>query len=593
MFNIVGIKKPYIRVRIMSILMFVICFQINEIYTQDDRRVDSLQALLPATDDSLNYLINSTLVVEYFYRDIEKAKKHIDAEIDIAIKNQYKGRLADGYIHKAAYFANVGHADSSFYYFELAVEMVEANNISSHKARLYTNYGTTCNNLGYWDRGLEMLQKSQKVIDATRPDTFLTIRNYSSMGGIHGELKNYELSNQYFDKTYFLAQAINNKDEMMWSRMMKGTNLLETDEVEKAKRYFKECLSFYKSSGQKFEEARALSNYGNALQSQDSLLMAKAIYTQGKILGDELGFLDIKIEFLERLAVINMDLDDHKAAITLLKESLPMNIEMGSIINQARDHKFLATCYTKVGNYSKAYNNLEIYIELNDSIMSAEKVKDINELESKYQTEKKQQEIIILEEKAKRNALERKGMIGTIIGLMFLFGMLFYAMRQRLKNNKLAKEKAEQELDFNQKELELRKQELTAYALQIAQKNELLETIKSDVSQLKTSNTESRDLQKIVNTISINQTDDESWESFRKRFLAVHKDFEKDVQDKFPKVTVNELRIMALLKMQLSSKEIANILNISAEGIKKARYRLRKKLGMESGESLELLILGL
>ena len=48
---------------------------------------------------------------------------------------------------------------------------------------------------------------------------------------------------------------------------------------------------------------------------------------------------------------------------------------------------------------------------------------------------------------------------------------------------------------------------------------------------------------------------------------------------------------MALLKMNLSSKEIANILNISAEGVKKARHRLRKKLGLQSSDSLEGIIM--
>lgn len=587
------LKKQKSHIMRSFTLLLLISLTAMQIQAQASNRIDSLTALLPTGKDSLDFKINSELVIEYFYKDIEKAKVYIDEEISIAIKNDFKGGLADGYIHKAAYFSNVGNADSTFYYFEKAVAIVEAEKMTSKMATLYTNYGATCSNLGYWNKGLKMLQKSQNVIESTTPDTFMTIRNYSSMGAIQGELKNFELSNAYFDKTYNLALAINNKDEMAWSRMMKGTNLMDMGEVENAKQLFKESLEFYKSVNQEFEIARALANYGHALQQQDSLLAAKEIYTEGKLVSDNMGFADISIEFLERLADINMEIGAHKAAIPLLKKALPMNIEMGSIINQARDHNLLAFCYQEVGNFNLAYENLRSYIVLNDSILSTEKVNAINELETKYQTEKKEQEIKLLEERNKRNALEKKGMIGGIIGLLGLSSALLYAMRQRLIKNRIAKEKVDQELEFNQKELELRKQELTAYALQIAQKNELLEGIKTDVNQITKSSSEGRDLQKIVNTISINQADDDSWEGFRKRFLAVHKNFEKDVKIKYPNVTVNELRIMALLKMQLSSKEIANILNISGEGIKKARYRLRKKLGMVSGESLELLVLDL
>ena len=61
----------------------------------------------------------------------------------------------------------------------------------------------------------------------------------------------------------------------------------------------------------------------------------------------------------------------------------------------------------------------------------------------------------------------------------------------------------------------------------------------------------------------------------------------------YPEVSTNDLRLMSLLKMNLSSKEIANILNISIEGVKKARYRLRKKLNLNTEESLQELVIEL
>ena len=58
----------------------------------------------------------------------------------------------------------------------------------------------------------------------------------------------------------------------------------------------------------------------------------------------------------------------------------------------------------------------------------------------------------------------------------------------------------------------------------------------------------------------------------------VHKNFESDVKSRYPEVTSNDLRLMSLMRMNLSSKEIASLLNVSQEGVKKARYRLRKKM---------------
>ena len=61
----------------------------------------------------------------------------------------------------------------------------------------------------------------------------------------------------------------------------------------------------------------------------------------------------------------------------------------------------------------------------------------------------------------------------------------------------------------------------------------------------------------------------------------------------YPEVSNNDLRLMSLLKMNLSSKEIANILNISVEGVKKVRYRLRKKLNLNTEESPQELVIEL
>lgn len=73
----------------------------------------------------------------------------------------------------------------------------------------------------------------------------------------------------------------------------------------------------------------------------------------------------------------------------------------------------------------------------------------------------------------------------------------------------------------------------------------------------------------------------------------MYKGFNAKVQQQYPNITSNDLRLMALMKMNLSSKEIANILNISGDGVKKARHRLRKKIGLEPTDSLEAIIISL
>ena len=142
-------------------------------------------------------------------------------------------------------------------------------------------------------------------------------------------------------------------------------------------------------------------------------------------------------------------------------------------------------------------------------------------------------------------------------------------------------------------ELAFKKKELTTKALHLAKKNETLENLKQKAKELQDKEASNNGYQQLITSINFDLQDDNNWDNFARYFEEVHKDFNSNVAKKYPEITPNELRLMALLKMNLSSKEIANILNISIPGIKKARQRLRKKMNLSSTDSLENAVLSI
>ena len=96
----------------------------------------------------------------------------------------------------------------------------------------------------------------------------------------------------------------------------------------------------------------------------------------------------------------------------------------------------------------------------------------------------------------------------------------------------------------------------------------------------------SRDLKNLIHEIDHNTDLDEQWQQFKLHFDSVHKGFFERLLKNFPKLTPNELKLCAYLRMNLSTKEIAQMLNISTESVTTKRYRLRKKLGLEKDENL-------
>ena len=93
-----------------------------------------------------------------------------------------------------------------------------------------------------------------------------------------------------------------------------------------------------------------------------------------------------------------------------------------------------------------------------------------------------------------------------------------------------------------------------------------------------------QEVKKIIKKITINNTG--NWEEFEAKFVDVNKGFYENLHMHFPKLTRGDRKLCALLKLNLSSKEIARLMGISVESVHTTRYRLRKKLGLEKGDDL-------
>ena len=138
-------------------------------------------------------------------------------------------------------------------------------------------------------------------------------------------------------------------------------------------------------------------------------------------------------------------------------------------------------------------------------------------------------------------------------------------------------------------EINYKNSELASTAMHLVKKGELVSKIKSELTQIvkgANSNKVEIELKKMIKSISEDDTIDTEWEKFATHFDKVHSDFIKVLKEKHPAISNNEVKICAYLRMNLSTKEIAQLLNISARGVEISRYRLRKKLGLKTETNL-------
>ncbi len=199
-----------------------------------------------------------------------------------------------------------------------------------------------------------------------------------------------------------------------------------------------------------------------------------------------------------------------------------------------------------------------------------------------------------------------------LLYILFICGGVFYFYRLQGKKFKLQqvkfKEKQEKllyihELELaktqnklvalrNEKlesEINFKNSELASSAMHLVQKVELVGKIKGELNHVMKvieNPLAIKDLKKVIKTISEDDHIDNEWDKFTKHFDKVHSDFIVVLKEKHPGISNNEVKLCAYLRMNLSTKEMAQLMNISVRGVEVSRYRLRKKLGLTTETNL-------
>jgi AraC family chitin signaling transcriptional activator len=126
--------------------------------------------------------------------------------------------------------------------------------------------------------------------------------------------------------------------------------------------------------------------------------------------------------------------------------------------------------------------------------------------------------------------------------------------------------------------------ELAASAMSLNSKNELLAYIHEDLKN--TDENDNKNVKSVISAINKNINGKDSWSIFQEAFDKTDKDFLKKMKKAHPSLTPNDLRLCAYLRLNLSSKEIAPLLNISVRSVEIKRYRLRKKMDLTHEQGL-------
>ena len=422
-----------------------------------------------------------------------------------------------------------------------SLELAKELNDSVLMSECYNMIGVISDNKNQYDKAIEYYDKSLDIIMKIN-DSISISKIYNNMGVVYGRMLKDSLALLYFLK----AAELNKINKMyLWNTVNYvniGRIYFKKDSVDKAFYYYKLAEDMIFTHNFVNSIPWLCNNYSysyyNMGEFDKSIFYADSSYNYSKYLKNS-----------TTLA----------SSLNLLKKS-----------------------YSAKGNTVKALQYANELLELKDTIHEKDKNDKIRFMELKYSYEKEQR---IKDLKSANKELKLWVLISSLFVAIFLLYILLRLQKTKIKNSKLAKEMLKLEKDNLNKELDLKNRELTIKIISLIDKSELIDSVieKLTLNEINFKAENKKHIQKLVSSLRIHQKSD-VWAEFETTFTAIHPTFYKRLQDVFPSLTGKELRLCAYLKLNMTSKEISNLMHLNVNSVETARVRLRKKLNITGSE---------
>ncbi|NTW31474.1 MAG: tetratricopeptide repeat protein [Bacteroidetes bacterium] len=585
-----------------------IFFTISFLFSFGQNKTDSLLKVVKSSKYDTNMVLAlADLCFEYHYNDLKKANLYGQKGLVLAKKIGYiKGFAMCNNNIGTVYFSQ-GDYQKALEYYQKSLKIYQYINLKKEIPGCYQNIGSVYIKKGKYKQAIEYFQKSLEIIEKYG-DKNRTARCYINIGIIHKEQRNYPQALKYYERALKIYKEIDYKRGIAECYNNIGSVKYFEGSVNDALEYYKKALEINKFTGNKIGESTNYNNIGAIYTEQGNSIVALEYFKKSLKIKEELNDERGISACYTNLSHLSLTLKNYRQALEYSNKALILAKKLGTFDLKQNAYLNLSIINDNLGNIKDAFRYYKLYSETKDSILNKESQKKIVEMEVKYETEKKEKEIIkqntkiaLLEQGDKIEKYKRNGLIAGVFLISLLCIFIFFNLRKRIKLNvqlyknqkeqfRIQKLLAESELNNEKlqslqlhKELEYKNKELINFALHIVEKNDFLEELKLTLLN----SFETIKPKELIFTIDQNLM---SLEKERKEFEAsiekVSESFSMKLREKFPDVTKSEDRLSALLRLNLSSKEIAMILNISSQSIDKYRYKLRKKFNLKEEVNL-------
>lgn len=518
--------------------------------------------------------------------------------------NKYALRINDvGYCYYM-----MGYYEMTIVYYDQALEIFRRVNNEEEIYATLNNIGTVYFHRGQYEKAINYYEQTLQFDLKQGNNENLSV-TYNNIGKVYNSWEKYKLAIEYFTLSLEYAKKTNKADFEAVKYSNLGMAYYGLGEFDTALGYVDKALKLDQKADNKLkiairesEISRIFAATGLTTKAIEHSLSALTFFRATNILESQSIVLKNLGDFYKQLGSFNKSEENYL-------ESIDIAEKIGATHQLMIASKDLSDLYEKWGKPINALNYYKKYESFNAAIFNAKKHKQLAEFEIKYQTREKEIENQLLKDE---NGIKQTRLIfltAAIIGLFLIIVLMYYGIRLKSKsvlqqkivaNLKLsAKEKEKQHLEdkiFAEKHINRLQQEqyneniehknqlLTNSTLSLIRKNEFLIALKNKFSESRGDMELTK--KEIIDVINQNIDIDQNWKKFSYDFEQIHPGFFDVLKLRFPDLSETYFQLCAFLRINLSTKEIAQLQHVSVSAVNKNRQRLRKKLGLEAETDL-------
>lgn len=461
----------------------------------------------------------------------------------------------------------------------------------------------------YYDSGLyaEAIKQYNEGLDANhqKRDSLFCILN-SNIGQVYLDRNDFDLARDYLELAVQVAKELNYESALAKAKSLLGFCHEKTGAYEQALLQQRESLILFKKLNDSAGIALAYENIGSVYEDLEDFSKASAHFTMAYQLVRDKRTKEEAI-VLNNLGDVYRKKGEYDKALKYTYKALQVAENLKDRHQLKSAHKDLSKTYALLRDFEAAYTHLELHLLYNEEWITNQNLRQLNVLGAMHKANKKEAKIALLQAENKVSLANQKLLWIALLFTTLILGASYFILErkrrtklkiqdyeQRLLRTEL--EKRQDEERNLQREIQIKATALSKYSLHLSQKNRLLTTISNtliNLAQRKNMDTSSK-LRLLANEITVDLEKDNEWEEFQGLFKEIHPDFTKKLL-LLSQNTLSpaELRLGMLLRLNLSSKEIASITQTTPDSIRVARYRLRRKLPIDQKEELATFLIEL